>query len=413
MAVKDLSLDLVISDQCPDYVFTDNTDYLPVKKRFKFKFHNYIIDPTPAAGTYQLTQISLAVTGTDLMSSTVSVIVDGAGQIESPENTYNSLINSITSQATDYIAVLNKNGSDDFKDWELDISRFVSDTTESSEAVNVNYIEAGLTEYVLSGNNVFDFADGGLEIEGRNLNLYDPSGNEIDLGQVAQVDTFTLSLPSYTAGDMIDWNICGYKVEYIVEAGKEDRECILEGFLNAYNTAVDPTKQFTDTISAEISGDSIVFTAKTKGVPFKAAIEGSLQLNQDYTYTTTTANVSSFDIPSHVASNVITYQPDEEGGTYDITFTVFVNCTYKICKYKNNNWCASLKQIDCCIQELVLQQNCTNCDKIKGLNEKLDLLRANRDAINIMLVDQYSIADINDLVQSSLSVCKKCKCGCK
>ena len=299
------------------------------------------------------------------------------------------------------------------EDMVKDVSRFVSDTTIASEVVTVTVTGGTLYTSVVSGNGNSFKADGGLEIEGRNLNLYDPSGKEIDLGQVAQVDTLTLTKASYTVGNKLVFTICGNSVVYTVEAGKEDRECVLEGFLNAYNTVEGDAKQFTDTISAEISGDSIVFTAKTKGVPFKVTISGDLQLNQEYTYSTTTANVSSFDLPSHISSNVVTYQPDEEGGTYDITFTVFVNCTYKICKYKNNNWCASLKQIDCCIQELVLQQNCTNCDKIKGLNEKLDLLRANRDAINIMLVDQYSIADINDLVQSSLSVCKKSKCGCK
>jgi hypothetical protein len=351
----------------------------------------------------------------NLLSSPVNITTDGASEIINPESVYESIINSITLAGTPYIAVLNKNSSENYKNWELEISRFVTDTTELSEPVNIVFSPntAGLSALVESGNGFADKADGGFEIEGRNLNLYDPSGKEIDLGQVSQVNTLTLLNASYTEGDTIEFNICGNQVLYTVEAGKEDRQCVLEGFLNAYNSAEGATKDFTDTISAEISGDSILFTAKTKGVPFVATITGSLTLNTDYTYETTTENVSSFEIPSHVSNNIITYQPIEEGGTYDITFTVFVDCTYKICKYKSNNWCASLKTIDCCIQELVLQQSCTNCNKIRGLNEKLDLLRANRDALNIMLVDQYSIADINDLVQSSLSVCKKCKCGCK
>ena len=413
MAVEDLSLDLTISDQCPDYVFTDDTDYLPVKKRFEFKFHDYLTTPTGDTSSV-LTQIRLTDSSLNLLTTTVEIFTTTSGDIEDPEDKYNELIQALVTGASGVTGVLNKNASTDYKDWHLDISGFISQSTIQPDAVAVTYSPnaANLSPSVVSGNGDVNEANGGVLIEGRNLNIYDPSGKEIDLGQVAQVDTFTLLNTFYQVGDSIEFDICGNKVTYNVEEGKTDRQCVLEGILNAYNSAEGATKEFTDTISAEISGDSILFTAKTKGVPFKFVVSG-LTIEVQYTYETTTANVSSFDIPSPTASNVITYQPDEEGGTYDITLTVFVGCTYKICKYKSNNWCASLKKIDCCIQELVLQQSCTNCNKIRGLNEKLDLLRANRDALNIMLVDQYNIADINDLVQSSLSVCKKCKCGCK
>ena len=131
MAVVDLSLDLTISDQCPDYVFTDDTDYLPVKKRFTFKLNDYTTGGTPTASTtFTLSQIHLVDTVYDLMSTSVSIVTDGAGEIESPETTYQSLINSIQGVAgTPYIAVLNKNGSDEYKNWQRDVSRFVSDTT--------------------------------------------------------------------------------------------------------------------------------------------------------------------------------------------------------------------------------------------------------------------------------------------
>ena len=262
MAVEDLSLDLTISDQCPDYVFTDVTDYLPVKKRFEFKFHDYLT--TPAGDTSSvLTQIRLTDSSLNLLTTTVEIFTTTSGDIEDPEDKYNELIQALVTGASGVTGVLNKIASTDYKDWHLDISGFISQSTIQPDAVVVTYSPnaANLSPSVVSGNGDVNEANGGVLIEGRNLNIYDPSGKEIDLGQVAQVDTFTLLNTFYQVGDSINFEICGNTVTYNVEEGKTDRQCVLEGILNAYNSAEGATKEFTDTISAEISGDSILFTA--------------------------------------------------------------------------------------------------------------------------------------------------------
>jgi len=206
MAVADLSLDLTISDQCPDYVFTDVTDYLPVKKRFEFKFHDYSGAAPTASTSFTFSQITFATSGLDLLTSSVIVTTDASGDIIDPEDKYNELIQALVDGGSGVTGVLNKNNSTDYKAWHLDISGFISEATVSSEAVNIT-VTAGITPSVVSGDGVADTVDGGFLIEGRNLNVYDPNGNEIDLGQVAQVDTLTLSRSVYNVGDDIIYEI--------------------------------------------------------------------------------------------------------------------------------------------------------------------------------------------------------------
>ncbi len=398
MAVINLTLGKAV-ESCPKLTIADKTNY--VSEGFFpsaiFRFHDYSSGNPTINTTYTFSNLEFDTT--NFTTVTLSIEVDGSGNIVNAESQYLAFVKLINDESSSINAELIKPDGTGFKDWYVRI--FAYDGSVSGGLTDID-ATSGITP-VTSNISI------GSLIKARNISLYGPDGTALDLGSVKQVDNLTLSSSTYEVGKIFTVSFCGEDITYTVESDNT-AECVAKGIASAVNAVVDTSSLFYKYVAATSAKGVVTFTSKEAGVPLD--ISFTYTGTEDAALTTATANISSMSVPSETASNEFGYKTIERGGKYTSVLTVVSGCDYNTTEDDFFSWCYDIDGFQCCFISLLSKKEC--CKNSKSVYDDASNIQNIIKAISVMKENNYTEAEIQSVVNLGHSICEplKCKCGC-
>jgi len=392
---------VTVSDQCPNLVFTDNTDYTDAKALGSYMIHNYLSGDPTVSTAYSLT--SITINAVEVFGGAVNIATDAAGNIVDPDQRYQEIVAQVNSFQSTYVATFVQPDTN-YKTWYVQFEIFGAG--HDGEVIAVVTAPAGLTPAITN-------MTGGEAIDVRNLSLLLPNGTYADLGGVSQVDTLTLVQGTYDTGETFVLDFCGSTIEYDIQEGENPSACVAQGIADLVNAQVDALNNFTR-VTAEANGSVVTFTAKEPGVPNQITVGYSQAPPATYfNLATTTANSPTMVPPDFDVSNEVVYVPQEDGGTYKANLTVVQGCTYLEGANEFDNWCYNITQLTCCLADKFAKVGCDCNDCAENLSEASQL-KGKIDSINILQTKNTATECIQEVVNSAKAMCDELSCctGC-
>jgi hypothetical protein len=379
-----------IIDECPVIKIEDLTDYSPVESIATYKIHDYV-SSTPAINTsFVITDITID--GNDVLGGAITVVTDPSGNLYDPTLYYNDIVAQINGSTPDFGArLIIPSNTSTFKEWYIEIYAY--------GAINNGLVLASDSELTPL---MTDFA-GGEDLDYRNISIYGPRNCYLDLGGVAQKDSFIFNHANYLIGSIITFTVCEQDVVYTVTE-RNTRDCIIADLVKILNDTEDNYCGliFTDT------GGTIEVLASEVGTPFFITVGYSLEPVTDYiSKVNLVANQTNWKLPNTEDENIFSYEPNDRGGKHVVTLTVGTGCDKSVDRKEYYNWCFDKQSFDCCFNALALKVSCGKDDIVKAANLR-NIIRA----IEVMEEEGRDPVEIQKAVDLGWSICEPLDC-CK
>lgn len=235
------------------------------------------------------------------------------------------------------------------------------------------------------------------------INIMNPEGNWLDLGQVSRV--YTITVTGSVSGSTLSTIDLGCSSITFTPTTTTDVDCYMEQVIDNFNASTDSIKYFlTATYTNNDGTRTVVFTTNHPGIYFPNITISATGLT--FSGSETTALVQ-------VASPVI-YQPTEAGGRYTAYLYYYdtLDCITKYITLDFYNFCYDYVILNCCMIKLANKTLTCRCGKYipiaAQVREKMEASKIYMSR-SLSSIEQGALAE--DLIKSAKFLCEDCGCG--